>query len=98
MKSKRMIRTWADGLIFVFLKGCDNTSVGNEFTYVDSTNPNFFHSSAVFRESGVRLRPLIEGIIVRQGIPGMQFRTDKHLHQLAEGACLQIVHRNFSRL
>ena len=95
MKSKEKILNWAHGLIFVFLKGCDINGVSNELTFVDTKIPNMFHSSIVLREHGVRLKTMIDGIIVRQGIDEGRFATDKALCELAEGGCLKILHHNY---
>jgi hypothetical protein len=98
VKSKERIRNWATGLIFVFLRGCNNVGVACELTYVDDKVPDFFHSSAVLVEKGERLSVHVTGPLERHGIEGSSFEEDDELFEFAEGACSTILWRNYSQV
>lgn len=95
VKSKEKILTWASGLLFVFLEGCDNVGVSDELTFVDTKIPDLFHSSVILVEEHVTLSMMIKGPLKRQGIESWNFLGDDALAGLAQGACSKILWRKF---
>ena len=98
VKSKQMILEWAIGLLFVFLRGCDNSGVGGELTFVDAKRPDLFHSSKILQEESTDISTIIRGPLNRHGIEADRFQTDEELHELAVGACMAILYRNYWRI
>lgn len=98
LKSKEKIESWAHGLIFVFLKDCNNDGVSSELTFVDDNLPNLFHSVVVLEEKGTHVSSMINGPIARHEIEVNEFESDEDLKAFAQTACTKILRRNFTQI
>jgi hypothetical protein len=98
LKSKDKIESWADGLILVFLRDCNNDGVASELTFVDAKLPNLFHSTVVLEEKGTHVSSMERGPIARHEIEVDEFEADAELNAFAEGACSKILSKNLTRL
>jgi hypothetical protein len=98
LKSERVIMSWAAGVLFVFLSGCNNAGVSCEVKFMDRKIPSLFHTSFVLVERGVDLSGMVKGPLGRQGADETLFSGDAELHELAAGSCAIILRRCYSSL
>jgi len=98
LKSERVIMSWAQGVLLVFLSGCNNAGVSCEVKFMDRKIPSLFHTSFVLVERGADLSGIVKSPLGRQGADEIPFSGDAELHDLAAGSCMRILKRCYSSL
>jgi hypothetical protein len=98
LKSERLIMSWAQAVLFVFLSECDNAGVSCEVKFMDRKIPSLFHTSFVLVERGVHLSGMIKAPLKRQDVHEILFSGDAKLHEFAAGSCAIVLMRCYSSL
>jgi len=85
LKSQHYIRNWADVLIFIFLRNCDNQGVANELTFASLMAIEKMNVSVALYEKGSQLSALTKGPVNLQKLDSDEFLNAKDLCEIAKG-------------
>lgn len=86
LKSKHLIKNWAEALIFVFFGGgADNSGVATELEFTCLTVQDKLDRSLVLSEKGLALSTLTKGSIRIHKIDADNFHNDTYLCDIAIG-------------
>ena len=91
-KSFYYIDNWAEVLVFVFLKGVNNLSVGREWAHMIESVREKCRCSVILRHKRLNLGSLVRGDIGAERVREEPFEDEKELCELAFSGCFNVLY------